>query len=115
MARSIRSPAQVVSAYGEAGGNKCRKAPYAVFLLAILAGAMIAFAGAAASTASHTVGAVGSAKLICALLFPFGLAMVILMGAELFTGNCLIAISVLEQKATVSGILRRNRPPGHSA
>lgn len=32
--------------------------------------------------------------------------MVILMGAELFTGNCLIAISVLEKKARLSEMLK---------
>ena len=106
MENTILSPAQVVAAYSEAGGKKCRKAPTSVFLLAILAGAMIAFAGAATSTASHTAGSAGAAKLICGLLFPFGLGMVILMGAELFTGNCLIAISVLERKATAAAMLK---------
>ena len=100
------SPAQVVTAYGEAGGKKCAKSPLSVLLLAILAGSMIAFAGAATSTVSHTAGTVGAAKLICGLLFPFGLGMVILMGAELFTGNCLIAISVLEKKATAAAMVK---------
>ena len=106
MEQSILSPVQVVSAYAEAGGKKCRKAPLAVLLLAVLAGSMIAFAGAATSMASHNAPDVGTAKLICSLLFPFGLGMVILMGAELFTGNCLIAISVLEKKATWAGMLK---------
>lgn len=106
MDTAILSPAQVVNAYGDAGAKKCQKNPMQVFLLAILAGALIAFAGAATNTAAHTAGAVGAARLICGLLFPFGLAMVILMGAELFTGNCLIAISVLQKKATLSGMLK---------
>ena len=106
MENSILSPAQVVTAYGDAGAKKCSKAPLSVFLLAVLAGAMIAFAGAATSTASHTAGTLGASKLICGMLFPFGLGMVILMGAELFTGNCLIAVSVLEKKATMAGMLK---------
>ena len=100
------SPAQVVDAYGEAGGKKCTRSAVSTFLLAILAGAMIAFAGAGTNTAAHNAATVGTAKLICGLLFPFGLAMVILMGAELFTGTCLIVISVLEKKARLSGMLK---------
>ena len=106
MEQLILSPAQVVDAYAEAGAKKCRKSASAVFVLAILAGALIAFAGAATNTAAHTAATVGASRLVCSLLFPFGLGIVILMGAELFTGNCLIAISVLEKKATVAGMLK---------
>ena len=106
MENFILSPAQVVSTYGEAGAKKCRKKALPLFLLAVLAGAMIAFAAAATNTAAHTAASVGAGRLICALLFPFGLAMVVLVGAELFTGNCLIVISVLEKKAALSGMVR---------
>ena len=106
MENSILSPAQVVEAYGNAGGKKCSRKLLPMFLLAILAGALIAFAAAATNTAAHTASSVGNARLICGLLFPFGLAIVILTGSELFTGNCLIAISVLEKKATFAGMIR---------
>ena len=106
MERSILSPAQVVDAYGAAGEKKCSRSVSSLFLLSVLAGALIAFAGAATNTAAHTAGAVGAVRLICGLLFPFGLGMVILTGAELFTGNCLIVISVLQKRASFMGMLR---------
>lgn len=106
MEHTILSPAQVVDAYGNVGGKKCSRPVLSVFLLAILAGSLIAFAAAATNTAAHTAASVGNARLICGLLFPFGLAIVILMGAELFTGNCLIVISVLQKKATLAGMLK---------
>ena len=40
------------------------------------------------------------------LLFPFGLAMVVLTGGELFTGNTLISLSVLDRQTTVGKMLR---------
>ncbi len=40
------------------------------------------------------------------MVFPIGLFMVLVGGAELFTGNCLIIIPVLSGKAKVSGMLR---------
>ena len=106
MEHSILSPGEVIQAYSAAGAKKCNKSALSAFLLAIIAGAMIAFAGAATNTAAHTASSVGAIRTICAVFFPFGLGMVVLMGAELFTGNCLIAISVLEKTATVSGMLR---------
>ena len=45
-------------------------------------------------------------RMISGLLFAFGLGMVVISGAELFTGNTLITISVLEKKATLGGMLR---------
>ena len=70
-----------------------------MFLLAVLAGFFIAMGGTAANTAAHSIANVGAARMVCGLLFPFGLAMVVLIGAELFTGNTLITISVLDGQA----------------
>ena len=64
-----------------------------MLVLGVLAGAFIAFAGVAASIA----GTVGG-KLATAAVFPMGLAMVILGGSELFTGNCLFLLPVLGKK-----------------
>lgn len=106
MSNAILSPAETAQAYAAAGAKKCALPPLRAFLLAILAGALIAFAGAATNTAAHTAGSVGAVRLICGLIFPFGLGIVVLMGAELFTGNCLIAISVLEKQTTAAGMLK---------
>lgn len=70
---------------------------------AILAGAMIAFGAAISSVASHTVSDVGLARLTAAVVFPVGLMMVILLGAELFTGDCMVAMSVFDGKQKMKG------------
>ena len=44
--------------------------------------------------------------MIGGLLFPFGLGMVMLMGAELFTGNVMIGVSVLEGRTTLGKMMR---------
>jgi formate/nitrite transporter len=75
-------------------------------VLAILAGMLIAFAAAASSTAAHSVANVGLARTITAAIFPFGLGMVVLMGAELFTGSCLIATSALDKRVRLITMLK---------
>lgn len=70
-----------------------------MIVLGILAGAFIALGGAASSTAAYGIENVGLARLATAVVFPVGLMMVVFSGAELFTGNCLIEIAVLDKKS----------------
>lgn len=103
---NLFTPKEFTANYAAAGRAKTQMSTLKLFLLAVLAGFFIAVAGVVTNTAVHSIGNVGAARLICGLLFPFGLAMVVLTGAELFTGNTLITISVLDRQATVAGMLR---------
>ena len=67
----------------------------------IMAGMMIAMGAGISSVAAHTIPDVGMARLAAAVVFPVGLMMVILMGAELFTGDCLVAMSVFDGKQKI--------------
>lgn len=64
-----------------------------LFLLAVLAGFLIGMGAAVTNTATHSITSVSAARILCGLLFPFGPGVVMLLGAELFTGNCMIPIS----------------------
>ena len=93
----MNGPAVVAENYIDIGVGKVNLKISKMFLLAVLAGAFIALAGAGASTVSGTL--TGSAgKLVSACVFPGGLAMVLLAGSELFTGNCLLVIPLLSRK-----------------
>ena len=77
-----------------------------LFGKAILAGIMIGMGAAASSVAAHTIADVGLARLAAAVVFPVGLMMVILLGAELFTGDCLMAMGVSAKKNSVKEVAR---------
>jgi formate/nitrite transporter len=77
-----------------------------MFVLAILAGLFIALAGAGATTASVSIASPSLAKLAGALMFPAGLAMTLVAGSELFTGNCLVIIPTLTRDIRVGEMLR---------
>lgn len=100
------TPAEIVEKYAAAGAGKAKKSLASLIVLGMLAGALIALGCAATNTAVYGIDNVSIARTVCGLLFPFGLGMVVLMGAELFTGNSLIVISVLDQRCTTSGMLR---------
>lgn len=72
----------------------------------ILAGLMIGMGAACSSVAAHTITNVGIARLIAGIVFPVGLMMVILMGAELFTGDCLMSSAVARRSISFFQMVR---------
>lgn len=103
---NLFTPAEYTENYIKAGKSKAEMPLLRMFLLAALAGFFIAMGGAVTNTAAHTIANVGLARVVSGLLFPFGLAMVVLTGAELFTGNTLMVMSALDRQITVRGLLR---------
>ena len=102
----MNSPKEVAQNYIATGVAKTKYPIPKMLLLGILAGMFIALAGVGATIAPSTMLTASTAKLVGAIVFPAGLAMVLLAGSELFTGNCLIIIPVLEKEATVSAMLK---------
>ena len=100
------SPADIAARYADIGAGKAKRPASQLIVLGILAGILIALGGASTNTAVYGITDPWTIKTICGLLFPFGLGMVIIMGAELFTGNCLIVISVLDRRCTVPQMVR---------
>ncbi len=103
---SYLSVKEVIEKYIEGCEAKCQMPLGRLAGKAVLAGAMIAMGAAASSVAAHTISDVGLARLAAAVVFPVGLMMVILLGAELFTGDCLAAMSVLDGKQNIWSIVR---------
>ncbi len=101
----MNSPKEIAQNYIAVGAAKTKTPIAKLFVLGILAGMFIALAGVACTVSSATLS--GSvAKLIGAMVFPGGLAMVLIAGSELFTGNNLIIMSVLDKQATIGGMLK---------
>ena len=78
------------------------------FVLAIAAGAFIAFGAQVSLTVMTGTESIswGLAKLVGAMTFATGLMMVVLTGAELFTGNVMMTFAVIEKKVSIWKLLR---------
>ncbi len=101
----MKTPKEVCQTYVDTIGVGKATAPIPqMFLLGIMAGAFIAFAGIASTVAGVAVPS--AAKLVGASVFPGGLAMVLLAGSELFTGNCLLILPLLSKKISFSAMIR---------
>lgn len=70
-----------------------------VLLLGILAGAFIALGGVG-YTIAHDALPSGWDTVVSALIFSFGLVMVVISGSELFTGDCLLIAPLLAKRVT---------------
>ena len=101
----MHSPLEIARNYIEVGIHKVNLSIFKTILLGFFAGMFIGFAGIASTTASSTIGIASVAKLVGAAVFPAGMAMVLVAGSELFTGNNLIILAVLEKKVTVWNFL----------
>lgn len=80
-----------------------------LFALAVLAGAFIAFGAMFATvTAAGAVGVLpyGIVRLLTGLTFSLGLILVIVGGAELFTGNALIVMAWAAKRVSLRSLLR---------
>lgn len=102
----FNSPAEIVEANIKAGERKAALSIHRMILLGVMAGAFIALGGAASSTAVHGIADVGVARTLAGTIFPVGLMMVVFLGAELFTGNSLMILAVLEKKVSWKRMLR---------
>ncbi|MBR4195375.1 MAG: formate/nitrite transporter family protein [Synergistaceae bacterium] len=99
------SPSEIADSAVNIGIRKAGMTLPAKFLLGILAGAFIAFGSQAASLVTHTITDPAAAKLTAGLIFPAGLIAVLMAGAELFTGNCLMIIPLVKKRITLTELL----------
>ena len=106
MANLFYTPAEMVGNYISAGEKKAKLPLGRMILLGILAGACIAIGGAASNVTVHGISNVGIARTLAGVVFPVGLIMVVITGAELFTGNNLMIMSRLSGKISTGALCR---------
>jgi len=100
-------PKDVAGKVCEAGVGKCKLPILKMFILAILAGVYIAFgAQLFLLVGSDSTLGFGFTRFLSASVFTVGLMMVVVGGAELFTGNNLVLIAALDKKVTWGELLK---------
>ena len=99
-------PAQMAVRVEKAGIVKGNRDFFSTFTLAMMAGVFIALGAVFFTYVIHdsTLSA-GLTKLIGGFVFSLGLILVIITGAELFTGNNLIVMAVVSRKITLGQLL----------
>lgn len=101
-------PGEMATRAEYVGVRKAETPALTMFTLAILAGAFIALGAVFATNtaAGSSTLPFGVAKLLTGLVFCLGLILVVVGGAELFTGNNLIVMAWASGKVTGRALLR---------
>jgi formate transporter len=106
------SPAEMAHKSTLVGLRKAQTGIVPLFVLAVLAGAFIAF-GAVFATVATTVAPgtggplpYGPAKVLMGVCFSVGLILVVVGGAELFTGNTLLTMGWAAGRISLREVLR---------
>lgn len=106
MENNFNTPAQVFEANMKAGEGKVQLPLLKCILLGLMAGAFIAFGGATSSAAIHNISNQGVAKALAGTIFPVGLMMIVFVGGELFTGDCLMLAGVVDKRFSALQLIK---------
>ncbi|MGN1170893.1 MAG: formate/nitrite transporter family protein [Lachnospiraceae bacterium] len=106
MENNFNSPDQVILGNIKTGVVKAERSILQMILLGIMAGAFIALGGATSNVAVHGIADVGLSRALAGAIFPVGLMLIVFVGGELFTGNCLISMAVLDKKTSIGKMIR---------
>ncbi len=102
----MHSPKEIIDINMSSAVNKANLRIRKMMVLGILAGMFIALGGVASQTASHAIQNVSAAKIAAGAVFPIGLLMIVLVGGELFTGNCLMIMATMDKQIRFRRFLR---------
>jgi formate/nitrite transporter len=100
-------PAEIGALIETAGVAKAALPAGRMGVLAVLAGCFVGFGAAAWCMAMAGVDpGLGPARVLGGLVFALGLILVVVGGAELFTGNALMVMAAVDGRITVGALLR---------
>lgn len=103
---NFNTPAEIIGNMISSAKVKSEMPVVKMLILGFIAGMFIAMGGCAANVASHAVSDAGLAKLISGAIFPVGLMLIVIIGGELFTGNCLMITGVLDNQVKWYNMLK---------
>ena len=106
-ALDVLPPARIARLVEEVGVKKCSLPLVPTLTLGVLAGAFIAFGGmfyTLVVTGSEL--GFGPTRLVGGMAFSLGLVLVVVSGAELFTGNSLIVMAWADRRVGTAALLR---------
>jgi formate/nitrite transporter len=101
-------PPDMARACEAAGAAKAGRDAISLFVLGVLAGAFIALGAMFATTALTGAADLpwGVARVLAGLVFSLGLILVIVGGAELFTGDSLMVVACASRRIALGALLR---------
>jgi formate/nitrite transporter len=104
-----RTPTEILAFTSDVGIAKTQRKISSILILAFLAGAFVAFAAEGSNMAAYNLldkaETYSLGRVLAGVVFGTALMMIICAGGELFTGNTLIIVTLLDRRVTVRQML----------
>ncbi len=101
-----KKTAELIAGNMEVYEKKAKLSFGRLMILGMLAGAFIAIGASSSSAATYGIANTGLAKCLAGCIFPVGLILVVMVGGELFTGDCLMSFGVFDKRVKVLQFIR---------
>lgn len=106
MAKNILDMMQTTDYIISSGRTKIKKKLYILLLQGIMAGFYIAFGAIGYFKITSLAAGSGVGTFLAAAIFPTGIIAIIILGAELFTSDCMMMMGVYDRKYSIWHTLR---------
>ena len=103
---NTKSLAELLQANISLYEKKIKMPAWKLIISGVLAGMFIAIGASSSSAAVYGITNTGLAKTLAGAIFPVGLILVVLIGGELFTGDCLMIMGVMDKRFGLMKLLR---------
>lgn len=110
---NVKSPKEITAATIAVGQNKASLPVWKLIIQAVQAGAFIAFGGVLSLIVGFgfpeiTADNPGLQRILSGMVFPVGLILVVILGAELFTGNNALLIPAFMKRQCTAAQVAKN-------
>ncbi len=108
MEKRYLAPSEVAQAIITSAETKTSLSVTRMSILGVMAGIFVGLGGYAYIVVMQTLGSLdtGLMKFFGAAVFPVGLMLVVFSGSELFTGNNLMTMGLMDRKISLAGMLK---------
>ena len=106
MENNYFAPAQIIENNLKGAVGKAKLKLHKMIMMGFFAGMFIAIGAEGSNLAVHTIDNFGLAKTLAGCIFPVGLMMLSIIGAELFTGNCMMIAAVVDRRIKLVQMLK---------
>lgn len=102
----MRNIIELMEIANSTGVKKANTQASKLFVMGLMAGMYIAFGAVFFTTVTSYGGHEGAIRVLGGVVFSLGIILVVLAGAELFTGNNLMVISFLNKKIRITSLFK---------
>ena len=102
----MKTTVETLKGYIEGAVKKTQYPLWKLILLGIMAGMFIGSGAALSNVAMHAIPSASLSRVPGGCIFPIGLMLIVFLGGELFTGDCMVMMACMQKKVKVLQLVK---------